>query len=248
MDQETVRVGHNQPPSMVDYVREAVHGLSEWLSEHPVITTEEEAREGKVWIDRSALGIQDLEAERTNLVRPLNDQVKAVNTRYRGPRELLEKVADELKSRIDRYILGEEAKRRAVAAEAARIAQLAEDAARAAELKEQEAYIEADAGVLGLDIAAVTANADSAFAEHQKAQRQAALAEKETHVKVGGGFRRAASLRETEVIHIADAMKVLSAVGFTEGIKTELLKAARAYKRLKGEYPPGITTTVTRGI
>jgi hypothetical protein len=239
-------IGHNNPPGMVDTVGETVRGLSDWLSEHPVIT-EESAREAKTWIDRSVLGLQDLDAERTGLVRPLNDQVKAINGRYRAPRELLEAVTDELRSRLDKFILAEEAKRRAVAAEAARLAQLAEAAARAAELAEQEALAEADSGVLGVDTAGAIDGANKAFADYERAARQAQLAKREEKVKVGGGFRRATSARDTEILTIEDAPTLLIVVGVTEDIEAAFLKAARAYKRLHGKWPRGITVTIERG-
>lgn len=240
-------IGHNQPPSMVDTAGETTRGLSDWLAEHPSIT-EESAREAKTWIDRSVLGLQDLDAERTGLVRPLNDQVKEINGRYRAPRELLEAVTNELRSRLDKFILAEEAKRRALAAEAARLAQLAEAAARAAELAEQDALAEADSGVLGVDTAGAIDGANQAFSDYERAVRQAQLAKREEKVKIGGGFRRATAARDTEVLTIEDAPTLLMVLGVTEDIEAAFLKSARAYKRYHGKYPKGIIVTTIRGI
>ena len=57
--------------------------LSNWLAEHPVIGNEDEAREAKVYLDRAKLGVLDLEAERTEKVRPLNEKVKEINEHYK---------------------------------------------------------------------------------------------------------------------------------------------------------------------
>ncbi len=241
-------IGDNNPPDMATTAGEVTKYLSGWMAEHPTIETEEQARAGKIWADRAYLCLKDMDDERIGRVKPLNEKVKEINLSYRGPCDLLSGVMHELKSRIDRFLRVEENKRNAIAEEAAKVAQEAEQAARAAEQREREASADADTGVLGVDIADIQRETNEAYARADKAMRQATFADRETKVKVGGGFRRAVSLRNFEAIHIADAMEVLNAVGFTEGIKTELLKAARAYKRLKGEYPPGITVTIERGI
>lgn len=241
-------IGHNVPPDMAVAAQEAARNLSDWMSEHPVITTEEEAREAKLWADRAYLCVKDLEDERVTKVAPLNIQVKAINEHYKAPRLLLEGVLDELKSRIDRYLFAEESKRLAIAAEAKSLADKAAKAALLAEQRERQAHTEADSGVLGVDVAAEHAKVNQAYKDLDRAIRQAEFAGKETKVKVGGGFRRASSLRNTEVIYVSNAGQVLDEVGVTEGITAELLKAARAYKRLHGHYPNGITVTIERGI
>lgn len=242
-------IGHNQPPDMAETAGEVAKSLSGWMAENPAIQTEDQAREAKVFIDRGSLCIKDLEAERSGKVRPLNEQVKAINDVYRPPRELLERITDELKSRMDRYLLVEEEKRIAAAKEAERIAKEAEAAARQAEQEEQKAYLEANDGVLGLDLADVTANADQAFAEYQRAERQAAIAERETKVKIGGGFSRALSLRKREVVIVDDPIAAIKSIGLENEIITEAIRsAARAYKKLMGKYPEGIRVEVERKI
>lgn len=238
---------HNQPPDMAATAGEVVRGLSDWMAENPMIETEDQARQAKEWNDRAYLCVKDMEDERTEKVRPLNEQVKKINSHYKAPRELLETVTSELKTRLHLFILREEAKRIAAAEEARRVARQMEEDARAMERREREAYADVDAGILGVDVADATANANQAFAGFEKAQRQAQLAERETKVKIGGGFRRSLSLRETEVIYIENPLLVVAQTGWTDGIKTELLKAARAYKKLHGKYPDGITVTLERG-
>lgn len=240
-------IGHNQP-DMTETARRVTTDLSSWLSETPTITSEEQAREGKLWADRAYLCVQDLEDERREKIRPHRKIVEEIHEYYKRPRELLQGVLDELKSRMSRFFLAEEAKRKTAAEEAQRIARQAEEAARDAERREREGSTDADAGVLGVDIATLQAETDQAFAEAEKAARQAVLAEKESHVKIGGGFQRASSLRSTEVPCIVDALQVIEEVGITQDIEVALIKAARAFKRLHGRYPKGVTVTIERGI
>ena len=40
-------IGGNQAPSQIDFSRETVEALSEWMKSHPVIDDEDTARDGK---------------------------------------------------------------------------------------------------------------------------------------------------------------------------------------------------------
>jgi hypothetical protein len=239
--------GHNLPPDMTITAGEVSSDLSGWMSENPVIETEDQARKAKVFIDRGKLAIEDLEAERTGKVKPLNDQVAEINDHYRGPRELLRGVLDELGHRITTFILKEEKARFAIA-EAARLkAEDAERAAREAEERERGAYLEASHGVLGVDIGNVTAEADQRFREFERASHQAALAERETHVRVGGGFRRSLSLKTKTSIVVSDPIAAFTEIGLNnEGINDAICTAAKAYKRLSGRWPEGIKIATER--
>lgn len=241
------QIGHNQP-DMAETATDTARDLSEWMKEHPVIQTEEEARESKVYIDRAKLCVKDLEDERVSKVGPLNEQVKQINEHYRQPRSLVQKVCDELQYRLSTFIRNEEIKRQRAAAEATRLAAEAEAKARAAEAAEREALENADSGEVGVDIAAATGRADQEFAEFQKAQRAAIRAERDTHVKIGGGFSRAVSLKDKEILTVSDPAAVLKAVGATDYIKEAMIKSARAYKKLNGKYPEGITVQIEREI
>lgn len=233
--------GHNQPPDMTVTAGEVSNDLSGWMAEHPVIRNEDEAREAKVFIDRGSLCVKDLEDERKGKTAPLNEQIETINNHYRAPRELLRGVIDELKRRFDSFLLLEERKRVVAAQEAARAAERAEQVAREAERVEQEAREDADAGVAGLDIAAVTVGADKAFADYQKAAREAQRAERETNVKVGGGFRRALSLRSKEVIVVENPIAAIQEIGLgNETILEAIIKASRSFKKLHGRYPQGV--------
>lgn len=239
-------IGHNQPPDMAATAGETAQDLSGWMAENPIISTEEKAREAKVFIDRGNNAVKDLEDERTGKVRPLNEQVKTINDHYRGPRELLERVVDELKGRMDRFLLDEEAKRFA-AAEALRVAaERAEQIARDAERLERERIDSANHGELGVDVVAAVGEADRAFAAYEKAERQAQVAERDAKVRIGGGFTRALSLRERETISVGDWIRAIQSIGLTDDIKEAILKSARAYKRLKGKWPDGLIIHVEK--
>lgn len=241
-------IGHNQPPDMAATAGETTQDLSGWMAENPVIQTEEQARAAKVFIDRGNNCVKDLEDERTGKVRPLNEQVSKINDYYRAPRELLERVVDELKSRMDKFLLAEETKRVAAAQEAARLVEQAERVAREAERLEREAIEAASAGELGQDIATRTAEADEAYNAYQKAQRASALAEKETKVRIGGGFTRALSLRTKEKLYITDLVAAVTAMQDSDRIREVVVKAAASYKKVYGKLPPGVEAHVERRI
>lgn len=241
-------IGHNAPPDMAASAAETMRDLSAWAAENPVIQAEESAREAKVMIDRGKLCIKDLEDERERKVRPLNEQVQGINAYYRHPRETLRKVLNEITSRLSAYIREEERKRIAAAAEARRIAEEAERAAREAEAAEQEAFRSASAGELGLDVAAHVVAADDAFRDAQIKARQAAIAERESHVKIGGGFTKAISLRQKETLLVEDPIKAVKAIGLTEEIKEAILKSARTYRKLHNRLPAGIASEIREEI
>jgi hypothetical protein len=227
-------------PGMVTTVLLTADEINEWLKEHPVIETEEDARAGKMLIDRAVLGEQDMEDERFARQRPHLDTVERIREEYREPKRILQTVLKVLKGRTDAYLVAETAKREAAAAEAARVAEELERAARNAERIEQDALGSVDSGELGVDIQAVVVEADDAFARYERAAREAARAERETKVKIGGGFRRSLGLRRTADIQVVDAVAAIRAVGLSDSIRDAIIKAARVYHREIGEYPPGV--------
>jgi hypothetical protein len=233
---------------MVATAAEVIQDLGHWLAENPVIETEGLAREAKVFLDRGRLCIADIETERSGLTKPLNDRVTQINSRYRGPKELLQKVVDELRSRLDRYIRAEEERRIARANQARLDAERAETAAREAEQIERDALASAATGVLDIQVSELAGKANQAFEDYKKAERQAALAERETHVKIGGGFRRALGLREREVLTVPDPFKAIDHLWPNADIEAAIVKAARAYKKKHGKYPEGIWVIRKRGI
>lgn len=240
-------IGHNNPPSMIDAAKEAAAAVALWLVDHPVIESEEKAREAKVHIDRLKLNTKDLEDERKVAIEPLNIKIKATNDLYRPSKDAITNVLQEISRRVTDFIAKEEARRIKAAEEARQKAAEAERIAREAEQREHDAASEADSGVL-VDVAAVKQSADEAFSSYQRAERQAAIADRDTKVRIGGGFSRAVSLREKETLSVLDACAAINAIGMTEDIEAAIVRAARTYRRLHGELPPGIESRKERTL
>lgn len=241
-------IGGNHPPDMAVLSQDVTDALNDWLKEHPVIETEDKAREAKVLIDRGKLCAAGMEDERDGKVRPLNEQVKTINAYYRPARDAVNAVVAEIGRRITAFLQIEERRRIAAAAEAARLAEQAEQAAREAERRERDALEAADSGVLDVDVKTAVVDADSSFADYQKAAHKAALAEKETKVKIGGGFKRAIGLKNKETLIVVDAIKAITSTGVTESIREAILSSARAYRKLHGSLPDGISSEHERVI
>lgn len=239
-------IGHNNPPEMIELAKQVTKDLSAWFAEHPTVSSEAEAREVKLQIDRAKLCLKDLEDERDGLVRPLNERVNAINANHRTIRRPLGALLDSMLSALDRFLKAEEDERIRVAMEARRRAQEAEERAREAERIEREKLENAALGEVGIDIAEVTEEADEAFEEYAKAEREAIRAQEATRVKVGGGLGRAIGIRETEVLEVIDASAAITDMGLADGIKVAILTAARSYRRLHNRLPNGIEATIKR--
>ena len=235
-------LGHNNPPSAIDSVFSAAKDLSNWMAENPVIQQQEKAKQAKLLCDRSTVALEELEAERDASVRPLNTQVKGINEQYKVPKETLTRVVSELKSRLQGFIEQEEAKRKAEAAEKAQLAFEAEKKAREAWEREQEALANASVGEIDVDVAKVTTDAINAFSEYETSVREAKVAEKDAHVKLGGGFGRAMSLKTKETLILDNALKAVEVIGVTDKIREAILSAARDYRRLNNRLPDGVSS------
>lgn len=247
-------VGSNNPPGPIEHAQSVVDDINAWLADHPVIESEDQAREAKPYLDRAKAAFEEVESERDGKVRPLNEKVKATNETYKAlhntdPKKpgRFDKIVIELKARVAAFMLREEEKRR-VAAEKARLAQEeAERIAREAEAKEAEALENAKAGEV-VDVAEVTKHADEAFSEFERQSRFAARAERDTKVKIGGGFGRSASLRNVETLHLESYSKALKAIGPHDKIRDAILSVAREYRKEHGALPDGVTATYERGL
>lgn len=247
-------VGSNNPPGPIEHAQSVVDDINSWLADHPIIESEDHAREAKPYLDRAKAAFEEVESERDGKVRPLNEQVKSTNEKYKAlhntdPKKpgRFDKIVIELKARVAAFMLREEEKRR-VAAEKARLAQEeAERLAREAEAKEAEALENAKAGEI-VDVAEVTKHADEAFSEFERQSRFAARAERDTKVKVGGGFDKSASLRNVETLHLESYGKALKAIGPHDKIRDAILAAAREYRKEHGALPDGVTATYERKL
>jgi hypothetical protein len=248
-------IGGNRPPNIMEHAETILEAINDWLKGHPVIQTEEEARDAKPLIDRAKAAMDELEAERDGRVRPLNDEVAKINAEYKAvhnadPKKpgTFNKVFNELKLRVADFLRKEEQKRLAAAAEARRIQEEAERQAREAEERERQALHGASLGEVDVDVAAVTKEADAAFETFERQSRFADRAERDTKVKIGGGFAGAVSLRSAEVLQVDDALKAIVVMGTTERIREAILTEARAYRKANGRLPDGISATTERKL
>lgn len=248
------RIGSNHPPGPIEHAQSVIDDINAWLSDHPTIETEEDAREAKPFLDRAKASLEEVEAERDGKVRPLNETVDAINAKYKALHNvdkkkpgLFDKIVVELKARVAAFMIKEE-QRREREAEIARVAQEeAERIAREAEAKEAETLANAKAGEV-VDVAEVTQQADQAFSEFERASRFADRAERDTRVKIGGGFDRSASLRNVETLHLDSYGLALKAIGPNDKVRDAILSAARDYRKLHGALPPGVSATTERKL
>ena len=247
-------VGGNNPPDMTITAGEVANDLSAWMAEHPIVANEAEAREAKVFIDRAKLGLKDLDDERTSKVRPLNEEVKKINDYYKGPKAILESCLGALEAKVRGFLAETEWKRVEAAREAARIAEEAERVARSADAAAQDAVGSVDSGELGVDVKAAVVEAQRTYDEYGKAARAAALAERETKVKIGGGFTRALGLREKETLQVTDWYSAIVSMygedtggpNISENLREAIIKDARGYRKLYDKLPDGISSQKER--
>jgi hypothetical protein len=248
-------VGGNNPPGSIEMSESIMQVLSDWMKDHPVIQTEDEARAAKPLIDRAKAAMDEIETERDGKVRPLNDKVTEINAEYKAVHNTdskkpgtFNKVFNELKLRVADYLRREEQKRLIAAAEARRIQEEAEQQAREAEERERQALHGASLGEIDVDVAAVTKEADAAFEAFERQSRFADRAEKDTKVKIGGGFASAVSLRTAETLQVDDALKAIVVIGATDRIREAILTEARAYRKANGRLPDGVSATTERKL
>lgn len=238
----------NQPPGTIDCAEEAMTELSAWLRDHPVIQLPPEAKDGAAYVERTRVALNDMEAERTVKVAPLNEQLASINGAYREVRQPLERALKELRGRLTTYAAAIEADRIAQAERLRQEAEAKEQAARDAEAREREAIDDAAQGAEA-DVGGAIAQADAQFAEYQRAARTAAVATRSVPVRIGsvmGG--KSLSMRTTRKLIVTDAQAALRAIGTTDDITDALLKGARAFKEEHGELPAGVTETFERSM
>lgn len=240
------RMGHNGPPSPIETALECADDLAAFVDANPVYDPER-GDEWKRHLDRAKATLKTLEDARTKLVKPLNDQVKAINAEHKAASEKLDKVAGLIERAIKDHLRREEERRRAEAAEAARIAA---EAARAALEAERKAHEEAENAALGdLDAApaAAAVDADQALRDAINAARIKQLAERDAeNVRLSGGFGRAVSLRTVEVLRVVDLIPAVRAMADDEDLIAAVLTAARRFRTTWNELPPGIEAEKVR--
>lgn len=235
-------IGNNQAPGCIDTARGVYITLAKFLKETPVIQSAEEAKKGANLIEQARATLGELEDERKAFVKPLNDEVKLINDRYRTPVESVKSIVDELKRRLTAFARAQEAERLRIAEAARLTAAEAEQIAREAERIEADAKARADVGECDLSVAAIISHADKSFATFKRADREATRAERETTVRLNGGFGRAVSMRSKETLILDDATAAIATMGLTDTIRDAILSSARAYRKLNGSLPNGVSS------
>jgi hypothetical protein len=244
-------IGGNNPPqeTVIEFATTAMNMLTAFLNDTPVIQTEDEARAAKAHIETARGCLDGMEKERDGKVRPLNTKVKEINGTYSAVSGPFDRVLTQVKQRLTRYIQAIEAERIRVADEKRREAEAAIAKAREAERLEQEAIANAEHGEVDAGVAEKIVEADTAFADAKRLNRQAAVAERETTVRVGGGSGRSLGMRTTTTLTLDDPIKAITAMGgVSEKTSESILSDARAYRKLNGKWPAGVTAVEDRGI
>jgi hypothetical protein len=249
------RIGANLPPSAIELAKPILEELGRFLNDYPVVTNEDEARKAKAINDRVLLALKGVEDERDGKVRPLNEQVAAINAEYHKLHNTNENkpglwntLVRELRIRLTNFARAEEQKRLAAAEAARKAVEEAERKAREAEAAEQAAAAEAAQGICDTNFAGATEQANAAFAEFQRASRFAARGERDTKVRIVGGFGKAISLRNEETLTVTDWKAAIQEIGMTDRIAEAIITEARAFRKSMGELPSGISATFDRSL
>lgn len=256
MDRELIRgIGDNGPPepTPIERAADAQDALAQFLNDTPVITEGPHLVEAKQVYEHVRGAMDEMEAERDKLVRPLNEQVASINSKYKAIHNTdskkpgtLDKIFNELKLRLTDYAAKEEARRIRAAEEARTEAEKAEAAAREAERIEQQAKQDAVVGVIDTGVADAIQNADQKFAEFEQASRFAARAEKSVPFRIGDGQGKAIGMRTEKTLVLENYNKAITAIGPNDKIRDAILSAARDYRKLHHKLPDGVTEVTER--
>ena len=235
--------GNNPPPDVITDARATYAMLSGWLAEHPAVVDEKTAREANEVRDAAKTILKSLEAADSAETKPMYDAWKEAKAKWKKPVDSITKLVGELSNRLAAYMIAEENKRKAIAAEERRVAEEARRVAMEAEAAEQQAILDARQGEF-TDVGAATAKADIAFDQFRESERDAKIAEKDSDVRLRSRFgAKATSLRTVEVLIVDDAAAALAAMWPNDGLREALLTAARAHRKAYGALPDGIRRT-----
>jgi hypothetical protein len=243
-----VPASHNNPPGPLASAKEAMTELKQYLADTPVIHSPQEAKQAGGWIERTRIALAEMENERTAKVAPLNQQLTAINGAYRLVREPFEKMLKEIRRRVTDYASAVEAARIAEANRLRAEAEEKERVAREAERQEQDSIAAVDVGECA-DVGAAIEQANETFHDYEKANRAAAVAERNVPVRIGsvmGG--PSLSMRTIEVLVVGDACAAIKALGLTDKIRDAILSSAREFRKAHGELPAGVTSEYQRSL
>lgn len=245
-----VTTTHNSPPGRLDYAREALDDLRSFLTDNPAIVDHAAAKGGSALKERTLVAMNEARTERESKTSPIRETLNAIYKTYelvkdKGP---METAYNELRKRLTKYAQAIEDARIAEASKLRAEAEEQERLASEAERAEQDAIAGADVGEC-TDVVAAIDQADKAFTDYRRADKQAAIAEKNVPLRLGsvmGG--KSIVMRTYEVLTVTDAFAALKAMGVTPEIEAALISAAKKYRDAFEELPAGITSTSDRRI
>jgi hypothetical protein len=216
--------------------------LKAWMETTPVIVTPEIAKLGADWKHRTSISLKAADDERDAKVRPHNEHVRKVNAAYKIVLDPLDRLFKELRSRLTTFERAETAKREAAAA---LIRQHAEDAARIAREAEAQLAEAVDDAAQGAesDVGGAIETVEAALQVAARLQRQAAVAERDSHVRIPSAMGKAISGRTYKELIVADLEAAIIAIrhmGLTERIADAICLEAKAFKATWGELPEGV--------
>lgn len=236
------------PPGPIQSAQDNLAELTVFLKETPVIGSFAEAKLAGGWIERTRIALKTMEDERAEKVAPLNEKLSTINGAYRAIRDPLTKAYDVVKARLTKYNRDEEEKRNAEAERLRQEAAEAERLAREAEAREQDAIACADVGEC-TDVGTAITEADAAFGDFKRADRTAAVAERQSKVRIPsmmGG--KSISMRTVEVLTVTDACEAINNMGLTDKIRDAILSSARDFRKAYGDLPDGVSATQQRQL
>lgn len=242
-------LGGNGPPNgaIVD-ARDTHKLVTTWLRNNPTVTSESDAYAANEILVIADNTLAVLKGAREAECTPLRKIWEEARARWATPIDSISKLHIEVSGRLQPYMLAEEDRRRAEAAEARHAAEALEAAAREAERLETESRENASVGEF-VDVVQASEDADQAFGDYRHAERIATIAEKDSTVRLRSRFAtKATTLRTKRTLVITDVSKLLLAVGVTERVEAALLTEARAYKASIGEWPDGVIEETERGL
>jgi len=243
-------IGHNNPPSRIEYAVEAYDELRTYLKSHPVITSQAEAQAGSACNERTLVALNEARAERETKTRPFRDRLNAIFDAYALVKDkgTLETARTELRKRLTKYASDIEAKRIAEVERLRAEAEEAERLARQADAVRLEAIDDAQQGVES-DVGGAIEHADATFSDFRRADKQAAIAAKNVPLRfssVMGG--KTQSMRTVEVLVIDDIAKAIKVLGITDKIRDAILSSAREFRKEFDQLPDGIKATFERTL
>lgn len=222
-------IGHNQPTPFEERqirTEELVASVNVWLATCSKIETEAQAGRAKDLRDLIGAAIRVNEKERDGEVRPLNDQVKEINGRYKGLAALLDKSVAALKVLLQPWL---------DKLEAERIAQVKAEQAEADRLTREAAAKALEATTIQDQVAA-----DEAADAAKKAGQQAAATARSRATVKGEVSGRASGLRGSwRATEITDIDKAFNNYRDHPQVAELLLKLASAAARGGARRIPG---------